>query len=428
MLLFNIIISIIILSLFLNIKLGLSLYVAYTFLVPYQLNYFGMPTVFVFNLALIFSYIAYVLRNGAKVKLSFEYVKPFLVLYLILFSFVLFQNGVPFSDEYEMFKNTILNYLILPIILSSVYKNDKTVVNYLNNSILITAFVVLLYTMVLWRIEEYNPYVMFLSLESGSDVSEKLILSGETRLMARISSVFSHPMNFGLFLLMFLAYLKTVYRDINKNIANILLCLAILCVFLSGVRSAMVALFCMILLFLFLSKKIKLFAYASIGAVVSIIVLSQIPGMSETILSIFDDNMDTSGSSKSMRMDQIVGCFNEIRDCFFFGKGYSWTSWYINNFEGHPTMLHFESLFIVILCNYGIMGLITYIVVYFNILKNKIKELGSRDDFIDVALIISSYIFFSMLTGDYGYMKYWLIFYVLILMNINNKRIKANNL
>ena len=81
-------------------------------------------------------------------------------------------------------------------------------------------------------------------------------------------------------------------------------------------------------------------------------------------------------------------------------------------------------LIFVIICNSGLIGVVLWIYLIlsvFSILKRmKVREIDL------VRSLLVYYISYSMITGEYGYMKTFLIFYILMLSE--NCLIKSNNI
>ena len=75
-------------------------------------------------------------------------------------------------------------------------------------------------------------------------------------------------------------------------------------------------------------------------------------------------------------------------------------------------MLHFESLILVILCNSGIIGLFLWIYMSAKIIK--FNNLYERPTAILLLSLLLFYLTYACITGDYGYMQYFILFYVLM--------------
>ena len=141
------------------------------------------------------------------------------------------------------------------------------------------------------------------------------------------------------------------------------------------------------------------------------------PELNEIIMSIIDkDSANVSGSSLDLRLYQLQGAIESSKDSFLFGKGYNWTQYYISTRGGHPRMLYFESLIIVILCNAGIIGFFIWGLLFYKLISNIQKySMNKFDSKVILILLSTYYLVYSSITGEYGYMKYFILFYSLIL-------------
>lgn len=181
-----------------------------------------------------------------------------------------------------------------------------------------------------------------------------------------------------------------------------------------GVRSVIGGIFIAILFLLTQSRNVKLFMIAVVGVCFLWALISYIPSLNSYLGSIIDlESSNTSGSSLELRLSQLNGCFKEIQNTFLEGKGFGWTTYYTLNVGIHPTIWAFESLLFVILCNSGIIG-----VVLWFIMSTMIIRYNQWSDRFVAALLNSLFIYYiayACITGEYGYMQYFIIFYILML-------------
>ena len=94
---------------------------------------------------------------------------------------------------------------------------------------------------------------------------------------------------------------------------------------------------------------------AAIIGLVGYNIINSIPELSTYIGSIADiDNQkqDVTGSSLSMRMEQLYGCFEEIDNSLLFGKGFGWTGYYTTLHGDHPIIEHITFLLPCIFLHY----------------------------------------------------------------------------
>ena len=117
----------------------------------------------------------------------------------------------------------------------------------------------------LTQTEGLNPYLL-LMISDAEDLIGYAAPS-EDRLFGRISSVFSHPMTFGCFLVV--AFFFCLYKIILKKdgcIPLVLLILIISCAMICGVRSVLAGIMLGVMAFLLFNHKIKYLFYTIVVA------------------------------------------------------------------------------------------------------------------------------------------------------------------
>lgn len=131
---------------------------------------------------------------------------------------------------------------------------------------------------------------------------------------------------------------------------------------------------------------------------------------------------EIGGSSMDMRWEQLQGCFAEVKDIPVFGHGYGWTWNYLRANTIHPIILAFESLIYVVICNEGIyFGLSLWTVFLFLLIKN-IHSLSYWKHRTLLTTLTIGYITYATVTGDYGYMQYFILFYVLMYAQFHSEQ------
>jgi hypothetical protein len=409
---FSIYLVVILLICFVNIRIGISMFLFYSILVPYlQLFSFGQN--FFYSLILV----ALIYKYGYK-KLIYRPLIPFIFLYMAQFFIIPFHLDLPILEQLNLFRIDFMSTLLLPFAMINVMNNDQKAVSLFSKTLIATIIVAVGYSLLLTRFYGFNPYIFLIQPLSGKEFNESYALAfGEGRLFGRISGVFTHPMTNGIFLSFSLLFVldKIDFNKIIKNTHKILFSfILIFTLSVIGVRTAIGAVGASILFFILLERKFKVFMISLVGAIILIFVLIQIPGTEQYINSIFDPmSSSVNGSSFEMREKQIESCLNEIKDNFIFGNGYGWTVYYRLNVGKHPTMLSFESLIIVILADNGFVGLGIWLTMVLIYIRNISFFFNNKEKHIMFALFFT-YITYSIITGEYGYMKYFLVFYSII--------------
>ena len=417
----------IVFMLFVKFRVGVAGYLAYIFLVPYmkiEIGEYSLQWNFI-NLLLLLAFILHRQQYLDKhKKYDWRPLMPFVFYFGVSLLLMPFQDGMPFSESLNMWRTHAMKYIILPFVIwNDILDCHKSLKLYRNVTIG-CIIIAVLYGLFLTAIPGINPYMMLISAANGEEFDLAYAAGNggvygdttlnEGRLFGRISSVFAHPMTFALFLGMALFYL---YRN-KENLPMWLIGVMSLCIMTNiivcGVRSVIGAMFFSLLFLLIKSRNVKFLLIASICGCFLLSLTLFSPSLKDYLGSIVDfESSHTSGSSIELRISQLKGCFEEVQYTYFEGNGYGWTGYYISQYESHPTILKFESLIFVILCNSGIFGMILWLAMSAMIIKfNKCNERS-------IAILLNSlfvfYIVYACITGEYGYMQYFIIFYILML-------------
>lgn len=412
--------GLILLFFFLKFRIGLCVYIAYIFIVPYcNLNIGGVSFSWnLINTALLLAYCIDCKRRCGKIRFVYKPFIPFFLLYGLLLLEMPFQSGVPIDSAFNMWRLDIFN-MILPIIMLSASQYDKNIGKDGLITMIFVCVVVIVYAFLLIPLQGVNPYIMELARINNVDIMDAQFGEQSTRLMIKISSVFTHPMTLGAFLGMAAVYVfSQLYYSNNKRIVLLSVLVGLFsCIFICGIRTPIASLFITVAVYLLLKRNFKVFIYASLIGIVCYYIIIQIPALTGTISSIIDsDSSNVGGSSIDMRLSQLDAAFDEVRDCMIFGKGYGYNSYYWSMYGTHPRLYSFESLVLVILCNYGMVGFLIWGIMFYKVFKIS-KKMNLKSSNIYIAILIVYYISFTCITGEYSYMKYLLIFYSLIIIN-----------
>lgn len=383
---------------------------------------------FQWNIINIITLFAFFLHRQTKYGDDFEYdwrpLIPFAIYFGVSLILMPFQDGLPFSNAISSWRVQAMKYLILPFVLWNDIRFSHDSLRLYRNVTITCIIIAVLYGLLLTRMPGINPYIITLSAANGeefnyayaagnSGMGNNTTLNGN-RMFGRISSVFNHPMTFGLFLGFSLFYLYRNKNNLKKWLLYGVTLLIMTDIVVCGVRSVFGATIIALMFLLILTRSFKLFFLILLGVSLLWTFATFIPSLNVYISSLLDSNSSNfSGSSLQMRLSQLEGCFEEIKNTIIEGKGYGWTGYYISHFDEHPTMLHFESLVFVILCNSGLVGALLWLTMGTIIIKyNNWSELP-------IASLLNSlfifYIAYACITGEYGYMQYFILFYILML-------------
>ena len=355
---------------------------------------------------------------------------PFIVYFLATLCVMPLQNYVPFGVMLNSWRVDIMGTLFLPFVMWNVAKTEPDSCKLFRNAMLIAITIGVGYGLFLTTTGGVNPYIIsiinFMDVEQ--DLERYYEAANEGRLFGRISSVYIHPMNYALFLGLSFIYVFQCRKNINIILVALLLIAIGASAITCGVRSVLGGLVVAVAYFFLMSKNYKMMIGVIVAALVVYIIAESIPELSKYLGSMADVNNkkgDVSGSSVDMRIDQLVGAIKEGSKNPLFGLGYGWTGHYLSLKGVHPVCLCFESLIYVIICNFGLFGFVIWTFMVIKYMKVNRKMRLSEPVLFDCIMVF--YIIYSCITGEYGYMKLFLIFYVLMLCNElqPNKKEKA---
>lgn len=413
--------------LFWRFRVGVAGYLAYIFLVPFMKIDVGGFTL-QWNLINIILLFAFFLHRKKYDEDYIEYdlrpLLPFAIYFGISLLLMPFQDGIPFSEAINTWRTQVMKYLILPFVIWNDILIDSDSLKLYRKVTIGCIIIAVLYGLFLTTMPGINPYMIAISAANGeefnlayaagnSGTTDNTTLNDE-RLFGRISSVFSHPMTFGLFLGLSLFYLYRNKKNLNKWALWILTLFIVANIITCGVRSVLAATFIAIMFLMIQSRNGKLFFIMSAIGCLCWILFTYTPPLSTYIASIFNqEGGDVNGSSAAMRLSQFEGCLEAIKSTPLEGKGFGWTGYYLSEYGGHPTMLFFESLIFVVLCNSGIFGLILWLSMFIMIIKY--NHWSDQPVAALLNSLLAFYIAYACITGEYGYMQYFIIFYILML-------------
>lgn len=359
-----------------------------------------------------------------KYKVSWRPFTPFVLYFLFFLLLMLFQGDVPFSYAINRWRLDAMNVLVVPFLLWNVINRFPSTLKLYRNTMIIAISIASLYGLFLTTMPGLNPYVDILSAFNGAEFNETYAAAEDTgRLFGRISSVYIHPMTFGLVLGLGLIYIYRTRDYQNKYLTYGLAATIILDILFCGVRTVIAAICIAAAYFFMIGRRYKLMFGVLLIVVFATLILPSIPGLDSYLGSLMDlqgKSDAVQGSSLEMRIIQFNGCIKEIQNCPFFGKGYNWNGFYKVMHGDHPIILAFESLIFMIVCNSGLVGFCFWIFFILYIHKTAQRTCSNNLVLLDSLLVF--YVSYSIITGDYGYMAKYVLFYILILAE-NKKNI-----
>lgn len=176
----------------------------------------------------------------------------------------------------------------------------------------------------------------------------------------------------------------------------------------------------------------KVFLYASLTALISVISFRFIPSISEKLeetISIFDDKSQMSGSTMEGREIQFAAVFSHIKDDWLFGRGYMYFVQDLGWGKGKEYLVDqdlygLEGVGMNYLLERGVIGLILYATFYILILMFIFRHRNIVDRH-TVSLgisVILLYISFANMTGELRSVPPTLLLIGLVLKLIDNEK------
>lgn len=364
-------------------------------------------------------------RNNLKLKP----VIPFIFLYGVQLLLMPIQDGMPIHYMWLLWFTNVMFYVLFPIVVYNVCIYENRAIEIILVFVCISIVLICLYGLYLTTIPGENPYQTFLLLTSGGDdFNSKYALAEDSgRLFGRISSVFPHPMTFAFWIGLNIIFLFFFNKKFKYYLQYPLLIILFVNSMTCGVRTVIAALFLVSIYFLYSKKQVKYIKYIGIGCFFLFVLSLTNEQLFFYVSSIIDSNSSSTvfkGSSLGMRVDQLLGCFDEIKDNILFGKGYGWNVYYKDTHGIHPVILAFESLAFVVLCNTGLFGVILWIFFVYQLVKN-VSSFTNRNK-TAINCLTFYYIAYSLITGEYGYVRYFGVFYVILYAASYKEKIMYN--
>lgn len=416
-----VLLSLIIISFF-DIKIGVAGYLAYTILVPIPyitMGGFHLGDNFV-RFAFLFALLYDILlkKHG---KLEWKPIIPFIGYFIIILCIIPFQTETSFGWNLNSWRVQMMSTLFVPFMVLNVLKTYPRYIKIYRYVFLTTILIAAGYGLFLTTTSGLNPYILLVIQQTGTadDLAyfqDYFIAEDQGRIFGRISSVFKHPMSFGLFLGLASVYLFSLRNRMNKIIIAILGAMVIVDVMVCGVRSCIGGIICAVAFYFIFGRNYKVALGIIVVSYIGYQIVLQFPDLATYLGSIADiqnQNEVVKGSSVEQRLTQLEGCLKEIKDCPIVGKGFGWVSYYKTNFGDHPVILAFESLIFVVLCNNGYLGILLWILLIVAI--SRFNHKGGFKEPVVLDCLLVFYISYSCITGEYGYMPIFLTFYMLMI-------------
>lgn len=296
---------------------------------------------------------------------------PFLLSCLCLIISLILSNYFATTKHYFSVIRDCIPCLSLFCFWKILNKDPKSITQYSLKCILIFGGLISFYAL-FETITKTNPYINFVN---NLNLYSNDYLVTEIRYgFKRSQSIFSmHTTNGGISLILFtiLLYAKQHSIICFSRLKTLIIYLLVVTIFLTGSRAAIIG--CIISLFMFTSKVTlrgnKLFMILFCFLLLSPLLYNYL----NTIYLSLIDTQNVAGSNTDMRTTQFELALFFLNKNFWFGNGLAYTWEHVLYY--YEELLGAESLWIPIMIDQGIIGVISHIILIINCIvyayKNK---------------------------------------------------------
>lgn len=352
-----------------------------------------------------------------------------LISFLFL-SFVLFSSVVPIVSQIKSYVAEFLYYFFV-VALFCYIKHCFDSKYLLVNAIVFAIIINVLFSLVFEIVLGNNPTSDIVNSLYNDEVAIDMLSESRGGFGFRVQSIFGHPLSLGQ--IMLLAIPLVIYSE--TKYLNWLIFVMFLLILLSGTRGAIFP--ALILLLFYYGQKVNprntlliifgvvFFWFASSSSIRKEIVQNY--DMALTLVAFWDNNRaeEVRGSSLSMRFEQFDAALEEIRDNYLFGKGKGYREYYQKLHGGHPKLLGYESLILLVLVERGVVGLILYIYCLYYI-SFRLFKINSKDRF-----YVLSFFMFLLSAIMTGIREYYILLFglnsIVYYRSIVYNRIRKNS-
>ena len=187
---------------FIKLKWAVALFLVYQILIPFiNLGIPGIGTGENFiKLIIIFSCISK--SFGKTGKFNILPFLPFIVYFTLSLFMIPFQDGAPTTYMFDFWRQGVMSSLFFPLVMWNIMIIDESSIKLFRNSMLFSILIAIGYGLFQTTLGGINPYIMYMSSITNQEKNlETYYEAANTgRIFGRISSVFVHPMRFGLFI------------------------------------------------------------------------------------------------------------------------------------------------------------------------------------------------------------------------------------
>ena len=372
---------------FKDFKKSFFLYIGFKFFLNPNITIISIPGIPQLSLDLglmIFYFFMFFTKKKKleKAKISFPLITPFIILIISSFSSSLFSIAGFGAELSNSIKIIFLDYLAIIMMWEMI--EDNRDYDYLFKIISIVILVSCIYAVVEYALQ-YNPlslYEMTLNGDETKIINSIYEINGRGY---RVNSIFEHAIGAGITWALYVDF--TLYAFVfYKNKIKIkpyhfcIVVLAIVCVFLTKMRSCMI--FLVIASVGLVNFKKKRSCLILTGVIIACIIVVAGGLMPDEIVNIIKSitqskyQTEVSGSTVEMRIDQFSAAFELMKINPIFGLGYKFQNVLSNSVT--KRLYGSESIWLIAITRYGIIGVLSEIVYFYYLVIKIPKSIHSK--------------------------------------------------
>lgn len=404
---------------------SLSFYLCIVLLIPYIVKFTIAGFGILYNQLLqLILFVAFMMSWRKRKTPNRKFMLYFIAL-LCYFIFIIPFTSTPYSLQLQAVLKIILSFT--PIFIAFYAFRDSKDVEYIHKWLTLVCLIMVVYGLIVYATGR-NFYMEYLINIYGdiSNTSSYLHFMDEERagLSHRISSTIVHPLSYGQILILFLGYYLFMYVPLkNKMWHWLLIVLIIINVFMSGSRSCI---FPMALILLVRVSLMEIKTKVVLTIILCLMVVSS-PALFSLVTDIYNmingtirGSADYGGSNISMRALQFITFIEIISDNSLLGRGNGFVAY---QGDKYPDMLGYESIIFNEGSNYGLIGLLFYLILFSSVFRLMKRYNLSKTGIVYVVAISFSYLLSIIMTGIQGsFVFFWIL--MVAYLNLHKNQVK----
>lgn len=360
-----------------------------------------------FQLIALLSVVCFFFIKGKNPNTKF--IMPIWGYSIIMICISLFITNLVAHEKHNVTLLFSISELLLPIIFYYIIKGNLHFIKRYLVYLYVLGIIISIYGFV----ETFTSSNLFISFMNSNHLYRTEYLVTEVRYgLKRAQSIYSMHTTFGgyaLFIGFCLAYLKFKFGNIlHKPYIMRYSTMLYICTFFTGARSAILGAIVSLASFMrFKAKNILLLVFL-------LLIVFLFSSYFNLIFNSFVDTSTVAGSNDEMRANQLDIAYAIMSQNFWLGNGISYT-WTIAQ-DDYDTLYGAESLWLPIMIDQGILGLISYILLFISMIVYVIQ--GQQ---IKLIYFILAFVVFNTLSSIPSFPPTTLLYGLISIVELSNK-------